>query len=206
VDVVVFDFGGVLAEEGFVAGLRHISEANGLDPETFFARAVEIAYASGYVVGKADEATFWTRLARETGIRGTPAELGRELIDRFVFRDWFDPLLERLRRAGVGLALLSDQTNWLDELDRKYRIYARFDRVFVSFHLGLSKRDPEIFPLVARELAAEPGRLLLVDDSEGHVGRARAAGWRAHLYQGREGLLAELAALCPGLTEARNAP
>ncbi len=48
--VVLFDYGGVLAEEGFTAGLKAIAVAHGLDPDHFFHRATEIIYACDYVI------------------------------------------------------------------------------------------------------------------------------------------------------------
>ena len=35
IDVVLFDFGGVIAEEGFRKGLKVIAKANGLDEKGF---------------------------------------------------------------------------------------------------------------------------------------------------------------------------
>ena len=53
---VVFDFGGVIAEEGFWRGLRHIAIQNGKDPDGFFNAAVELIHKpGGYVVGMSDE-------------------------------------------------------------------------------------------------------------------------------------------------------
>ncbi len=61
---VLFDFGGVLAEEGFRAGLRVIARLNGLDPESVHREGVDAVYESGYVTGTAKEADFW-KLMRE---------------------------------------------------------------------------------------------------------------------------------------------
>ena len=36
IKTVIFDFGGVLAEEGFREGLLAIARENGLDPDAFF--------------------------------------------------------------------------------------------------------------------------------------------------------------------------
>jgi putative hydrolase of the HAD superfamily len=36
IKAVLFDFGGVLAEEGFREGLKAIGVKNGLDPDDFF--------------------------------------------------------------------------------------------------------------------------------------------------------------------------
>ena len=50
---VLFDYGGVLAREGFRGGLYAIARKNGLDPETFFLLASDAIYETGYITGRA---------------------------------------------------------------------------------------------------------------------------------------------------------
>ena len=57
IKAIMFDFGGVLAEEGFREGLKAIAEKNGLDPDLFYETAKELIYESGYVTGRSDEST-----------------------------------------------------------------------------------------------------------------------------------------------------
>lgn len=198
IDAALFDYGGVLAEEGFREGFTAIARQRGWDPEKLVYTAAEIAYGSGWVGGAVDEASFWTALAAQ-GLTGDPAALRREILSRFVLRPWALPLLDRLRAAGLTVALLSDQTNWLDELEERDRFLHHFDLVVNSFSYGKSKRDATIFPEVVHRLGIAPGRALFVDDNPGNVERARSAGLRGHLYQDRAGLLAALAAACPEL-------
>ena len=51
--MVLFDFGGVIAEEGWKEGLKVIAEANGLDESRFLQDAIDTNYATGYLLGKA---------------------------------------------------------------------------------------------------------------------------------------------------------
>jgi len=53
--VVLFDFGGVIADEGFYQGLRAIAEESGLEPEQFLRTAEELIHRTGYVTGRATE-------------------------------------------------------------------------------------------------------------------------------------------------------
>src|SRR3990172_8968375 len=117
IKAVLLDFGGVLAEEGFREGLRAIGERNGLDPGAFFETADRIIYETGYLTGLADEASFWSALREQTGIRGSDGELRREILRRFVVRPEMLAFVDLLRSRGLIVAMLSDQTNWLGELD-----------------------------------------------------------------------------------------
>ncbi|MEW6113126.1 MAG: HAD family phosphatase [Thermodesulfobacteriota bacterium] len=192
IHAILIDYGGVLAEEGFREGLMAIARANGLDEREFFRQAAGLAYQSGYVIGKTNEAEFWDLIRRKTGVRGSDQELRQELFSRFVLRPWMVELVRRVRRQVDELALLSDQTNWLDELDARDGFFHEFDRILNSYHMGKGKTDPTIFLDVVRKLGKDPQNVLFIDDNEGHVGRARSQGLKVHLFVDRKRLWEEL--------------
>lgn len=176
---LVLDFGGVLADEGFREGLRAIARNNGLDPEKFFLVARNLIYDSEYITGKTDEHRYWEELRLKTKVRNDDKELRREILNRFALRP---PMLEEIKRikaTGVIVALLSDQTDWLDELNQREPFYHYFDHIFNSFTLKKSKRDATLFGDVAERLRVKPQEILFVDDNRENVERAQARGWRA---------------------------
>ena len=173
---VIFDFGGVLAEEGFREGLLSIGRKNGLEPLQFFQTADRLIYETGYLTGRADEATFWSTLRRTTGIRGNDRELRTEILTRFVLRPDMISSARRLRSTGLAVAILSDQTNWLDEINAGTPFFGHFDAVFNSFRIHKSKRDPSVFRDVCTNLDIRPGDALFVDDNINHIGRASGEG------------------------------
>ncbi|MFH1112651.1 MAG: HAD family phosphatase [Pseudomonadota bacterium] len=193
--VVLFDYGGVIAEEGFREGLMEIGRNNGLAPDAFFECAADAVYETGYVTGHADESSYWAYLRNRTGIDGTDETLRREILDRFVLRPWVLDIVRHLRDSGLQTAILSDQSNWLDELDGRDHFFKEFHRVFNSYHVGKGKRDPSLFEDVSRELGVPCSRILFIDDNEGHVARADRLGIRVIRFQGKESLIGGLKAL-----------
>lgn len=189
---VLLDYGGVLAEEGFREGLKAIGRVNGLSPDEFFELGATLVYKTGYVVGASDEAAYWRLLRDTTGIKGTDEDLRREILDRFVLREWMVPIVRSLREQGLKLAILSDQTQWLDELDERDGFFKEFDAIFNSFHLGKGKKDPEVFLDVAARLGLQPSELVFVDDNPGNIERARSKGLHGILFTDRESFVAEL--------------
>jgi len=173
---LLFDFGGVLAEEGFREGLKAIGKKNGLDPERFFTLADALIFESGYLTGRADETGYWNELRERTGIAGSNEELREEILKRFVLRPGMIAAVDRLRSRGFLVAMLSDQTNWLDELDRETFLSRHFDKVFNSFKLHKSKRDAAIFRDICSELGVKAGEALFIDDNINHIRRAEGAG------------------------------
>lgn len=179
IKAVLFDFGGVVAEEGFYTGLRAIAEENGLEPNAFFRTAEEIIHRIGYVIGRATEKEYWDKVREETGIRREDGYLREQVLSRFVLRSDMLAYADSLRSSGKPACILSDQTDWLDELQRRQPFFSHFNRIFNSYHIGKSKRDASLFRDVCRELGVMPEEAVFIDDNPGNVARALSEGLRA---------------------------
>ena len=189
---LLFDYGGVIADEGFRDGLAVIARRNGMAPEELLRQAVDAVYDSGYVVGRGTEETFWKLLKARTGISGENAELDREILQRFRLRPWMLEWVDRLREEGYRVGILSDQTDWLEKLDARDHFFRHFDRIFNSYHLGLGKRNPRLFRMVACRMGVKPEQVLFIDDSPGNVERARSVGMQGLVFENREQFEREL--------------
>jgi putative hydrolase of the HAD superfamily len=176
IKTVIFDFGGVLAEEGFREGLLAIAGKHGLDPEAFFTDVDSLIEKTGYLTGMTDEVSFWSAVRAATGIGGDDGALRREILSRFVLRPEMVAEVDALRAGGLFVVMLSDQTNWLDELDAETALSRHFDRVFNSYRSHKSKRDASVFGDVCAELGAAPGETLFIDDNINHIRRAESQG------------------------------
>jgi HAD superfamily hydrolase (TIGR01509 family) len=196
IDTVLFDFGGVLAEEGYAKGLHAIARRHGMNENDFYELARELIYATGYITGRSGEAVYWQAIRDRTGITGGDADLRNEILSRFVLRPFMFDIVSRLRASGIKAAILSDQTNWLDELDARLDFFRSFDAVYNSYHLGKSKADASHFSDIASRMKDNPGRVLFIDDDEAHCERARSAGLNAVRYTGRDEFLEEFARYC----------
>jgi HAD superfamily hydrolase (TIGR01509 family) len=173
---VLFDYGGVLAEEGFREGLFAIGRKNGLEPGAFFTIVDDLIYETGYLIGRSDEAVFWDRVRKRTGILGSDSDLRKEILGRFVLRPDMIASVDRLRSRGLIVALLSDQTNWLEEIDHQTGLFGHFDRIFNSYRIHMSKREASVFKDVCTDLGVDPEETLFVDDNIGHIKRAQGQG------------------------------
>ncbi len=195
IKAVLFDFGGVLAEEGFRDGLKAIATRQGLDPEAVHRAGMETVYDSGYVLGKGTEADFWRLMRERARLRGRDEELTNEILSRFVVRPDMLKLAGALRSQRLLTAILSDQTDWLDQLDARAHFSRAFDYVFNSYRLGKGKRDATLFDDIVQQLAIRPPQAVFIDDAPDNVARAQACGLRALLYRDRERLEMELGAI-----------
>ena len=181
---VLFDFGGVLAEEGFREGIKAIGRGKGLDPEGFYKISGELVYQTGYITGGCDEHSYWNAVRKKTGVKGEDQEFREEILKRFKLRPGMTAVVEKIKSSGFTVAILSDQTNWLDELDQRTPFYHHFDYVFNSFHLKKTKRDPLIFKDVCALLDVRSEEALFVDDHLENIKRAMTQGLRAIHFKG----------------------
>ena len=174
IKAVLFDFGGVLAEEGFSEGLQAIGEKEGVD--NLFEIADRLIYETGYITGRTSEATFWTALKNETGIREKDRNLKEEILGRFVLRPAMIDYVKRIRASGAVTAILSDQTDWLDEIEQRTPFQKEFDYIFNSFTLHKGKRDPSLFNDVCTRLEIKPEEALFIDDRLENIRKASQSG------------------------------
>lgn len=195
IKAVLIDFGGVLAEEGFRDGLCEIAQSQGLDPVEVHQAGMDAVYDTGYIIGRGSEADFWQEMRHRTGIAGDDAALTRQILDRFVLRPGMIAAVRAIRQRGIKVVILSDQTDWLERLDRRDRFYAEFDQVFNSYRIGKGKRDPSAFDDAVRALGIVPEEALFVDDLPGNVERAAARGLQTILFRDEPNFQAELGRL-----------
>jgi len=174
--IVLLDFGGVIAEEGFYKGLLAVAEESGLEPDAFFRTAEDLIHRTGYVTGRATEAEYWDAVREKTGIGKEDQYMREQILSRFVVRPDMLALADRVRAAGKMVCILSDQTDWLDMLERENPFYSRFDRVYNSYFLHKSKRDATIFKDVCRDLGVQPEEVIFVDDNIHNIARAAETG------------------------------
>lgn len=178
IKAVLFDFGGVLAEEGFREGLMAVGKEKGFDPDHFFNMLSELVYQTGYVTGSADEHAYWNAVREKTGLTGEDKKLREEVLMRLKLRPKMMEVVKKIKSSGFIVAILSDQTNWLDDLNQRTPFYQHFDHVFNSFYLKKTKRDPSLFRDICAQLDLRPEQVLFVDDSPENIKRAAGEGLR----------------------------
>lgn len=188
----LFDYGGVLADEGFREGLFAIARMCDQDERDFFEKATESVYETGYVTGHVSERLFWDAIRKNSGITLSDEIMRHHIISRFTLRPHMLGLVRMLRSKGYKVMMLSDQTNWLKELDERDHFFEAFDLIFNSYDLGKGKRDVSIFMDVLSKLGLAPEEVLFVDDNAGHTGRAKLVGINAITFTDVPNLLMEL--------------
>jgi putative hydrolase of the HAD superfamily len=187
IDAVLWDYGGVFSASPFEA-MERLAESVGVAPDRYV----------GLIFGPydRDDDHPWHRLERgEISLgdaRDQILELGRaegveaDLLhfiaamakEGIGVRDEVVALAREIKSSGTGTALV---TNNIAEFREHWRksipIDELFHHVVDSSEVGLRKPDPRIFELALEKVgAADPGRIVFLDDYAGNVEAARRVG------------------------------
>jgi HAD superfamily hydrolase (TIGR01509 family) len=182
---VYFDLGGVYYTEGFMDGLHAIARKHGLDEEDFYRTAVDIIFANGYVRGEVPETEFWEHLVKAAGIEVNLFAEREVILAAFKPLPGMPELAARIREQTF-VGLLTDQCNWLYELDDRDNLLSAFDTVVSSYEEGLTKRDMEIFRVACQRFSLLPEEIAFFDDNPDNIERAKEFGIRAFLFENAE--------------------
>ncbi|MDH5218336.1 MAG: HAD-IA family hydrolase [Gammaproteobacteria bacterium] len=149
-------------------------------------------YDSGFVLGKGTAADFWALMRERTGLAGDDDILTEKTMSGFVVRSWMMAVVKQLHDKGYVVGILSDQTDWLDILDKKYDFYSAFDHVYNSFYMGKGKQDISLFSDVAEDLGVDPSAILFVDDDAGNIERAEKMRFNTIHYKDKYSFLTSI--------------
>jgi HAD superfamily hydrolase (TIGR01509 family) len=121
------------------------------------------------------------------------AELWREYLGSLNVElyEWFTRL-----RPSVRTGILSN--SFVGAREREQQLYGfaeHADLLVYSHEVGLSKPDPALYELTSRLLGVAPRDIVFVDDTPAMVDGARAAGWRAVIFQNTTQVIAEVTSL-----------
>ncbi len=191
---VIFDFDGVIAERGFRGALKALAERHGLAYPPLPGLAFQALVDCGYVTGRGTEADWWRGLEATLGPLGECARFRADVLTLSAVRPWQLALAAELAGAGYATAVLSDHTDWLDDIESAQPFGHAFGRVFNSYYLGACKREAAAFAAVADAIGVDPTHALFIDDNPDNVARAVALGMTGVVYRERAAFLRDLGA------------
>ncbi len=190
---IVFDIGGVLAN----FRLKEFLADKGFDAD-MTRRIIRAAVMS----------TYWGRFERgeiseEETLRGFAEgdpEISAELITAFSDLsgmltpcDYALPLVKGLRGAGYGVYYLSNYSKKAyDDCASSLSFMPYMDGGLVSFRVGLTKPDRNMFRLFLKEYGLKAEECLFIDDTPENVDAAKALGFAGTMFRSYDQLLADL--------------
>lgn len=185
IQLVCFDLGGVFLR--LADGWSDVLQRAGVDPPTHdhLLDKIAIFYEANdhYEIGQTDEHTFASHVAGRTGLTHNVIV---DILNAILVEPYpgIDPLLDRLERADVQTACLSNtnHTHWqtVTSPGTLQLPLHRLDHRFASHQVGQRKPDAAIYQHVQQQTGLPAEAILFFDDTPENCTAAAQSGWHAH--------------------------
>ena len=178
---VVFDWGGVIIDEPSLDLQRFCSARLGLAIDS--GSAAIWRYLPMYQEKRITERKFWEMVCDDCGqakdvIPG--ASLWADALRSvFRFRDDVVDAIRHLRVCGYKTGFLSNTEPEAAAFFHERQMDNWFDGAVLSCEVGVSKPHPEIYHMMAEQLALPCDTLLFLDDRQENIDGAHAVGMQA---------------------------
>jgi epoxide hydrolase-like predicted phosphatase len=182
ITMIIFDFGGVIAQTDKQQILKFISEKLNLDQEQ--SKQLCDAYIKAKKNGKGEKEV-WKHFEKEHHIllpKNWQEQMDAVIESAITPDQEMLALVEELKVMGYRVGLLSNTQKEKSKLLRKLGYYDPFDPVVLSCDYGIKKPDQEIYLQFLKVAKVEPEACLFIDDKVINVESARATGMQSILF------------------------
>ena len=184
-NIVIFDLGGVLYDIDKRKFERTFKES--LEVNVSYEQLLTDSLFYKYETGKISTREFLQELKRKY-FPSKSYEQIKNIWNSILVGNNKDSenVVKSLKDKGFTLTLLSN-TNELhySELYKTAATFLdKFDKIFLSYEIGLTKPSSEIYRYVLDKLYTSADKVVFIDDSEENVLSARKLGIKAYLHSG----------------------
>lgn len=198
IKVIAFDFGGVLYTWNTRKFVRDLAKELKVPMIKIILKRKEIiAILENFERGDISEKEFWDNCLSLFGFSCDAITL-KKIHDISV--NHFQPIKENIElvkilKRNFKVGLLSNQVDWIDELESKYYFRELFDLVVISKEVGCIKPEKKIFEIFVNKAKVNPEEILFIDDQKNFKKAAEKFGIKSILYKTPEKLKKELSNL-----------
>ncbi|WP_153555891.1 HAD family hydrolase [Roseimaritima sediminicola] len=208
---VYFDLGNVLVGFDPQRGCRNVAAWAGVSPAAVYRAVWDSGLEDQFEHGRLSPAEFARQVVRNLGLSESLLDRrGQPLLD--LLSDMFTPLpeilplVESLRRSGIGVGILSNTCHahwdWIQR-QRWPVCWGWSQKNVLSFEVGHMKPAADIYAAAQRQAGVPAEQLFFTDDREENVAGALAAGWQAAPFLGAQDLIRQLERRLPELCQPR---
>lgn len=177
------DLGGVLADEGFVPGVRSFAKKQSFDPDALYAACHDGTWKE-FTKGLVSEAVYLKAVQANFPKPFVAAQLREEVLSHTVLHhDVYDFLVALKGKYILGI-ISNHPAEWYGWLRQQFHLDDLFSVEAVSGLVHVRKPDPKIFQYALDHAQVRGEEALYVDDAEKHFVGARAVGMHTALYTG----------------------
>lgn len=195
IKVLLFDLGRVLVDFDHLRSAQRIAAFCFKTPRQIYDLFFESGVTLDFEAGKITPEDFYLQVKQMLDLKLSYASFEPIWNDIF-FLSAQNRLvfgLANALRVNYKIALLSN-INILhyEYLKKNFPVFGVFDKIFLSFQLGLIKPDKEIYNLVIRDLGVSPPEIFYIDDRPELVQSAKSLGIQGCIFTNFSQLTSDL--------------
>lgn len=176
IKAIILDFGGVYFNDGYHVFMSKLAKKHSIPRERIVKVILDdFVYGTGFVIGKTGEGEALTGAFKKLGIKEDWRKYHKIILKWYTPRKKFIDFVKELRK-DFRICMLSDQTDYIMELEEKYRFFKDFDLSIISTQVGVAKPDERIFNLALNIMKIKPREAVFVDDNPINVKSAEKIG------------------------------
>lgn len=190
--VVVFDFGGVIAQANTTQMSAFLMDSFGINKDEL---STALSNMQDFISKGGSEKEYWEQYALSKRV-----VLPNNWLDQWavIIKESITEIPETivvvkiLQSQGYQTAMLSDVTQYQAEIIRKMGYYDLFNPVLLSYEIGVKKPNPEAFEILLKTLQEQASSVLFIDDRIENVKAAKNLGIDSIQFSSPEQLKTEL--------------
>ena len=195
VKVLVFDLGRVLVDFDHQRAAKRISHFCSKTPLEIYNLFFESGSTIAFEAGKITPENFYLQVKEMLDLKLNYASFEPIWNDIFFLsaqnRRVF-ALVNTLRKNYQTALLSNINILHYEYLKKNFPIFGIFDKIFLSFQLGLIKPDKEIYKKVIHDLKVSPQEIFYTDDRPDLVETAKSLGMRSCVFTDFSRLIEDL--------------
>ncbi len=176
---IVFDFGGVYFTYNHKKLMKELAKEINLPIEKVMSGWHKIV---DFETGKISKSEFWKSFVKKAGKNHDAKKLNSVVLNHMKPIPKTHKLRTELKK-NYKIGLLTNNTEWLGQLNSKYYFYKEFDLIINSNKVGIRKPDPKIFKLLIKKTKSKPNEIVFIDDGEAYKENTSRAGINFILFK-----------------------
>jgi len=195
IKAIVFDWGGVLADNPAVGLMNYCADALRIDVKLL--KSIFSNYETFFQKGEISEDKLWNNICNELKVKTSPAKSLWKNAVNYVLKDKKEiyQLISLLKKKGylIGLITNTELPTMEYFLENGYEKY--FDTTTFSCAENTVKPDQYIYDMTLSKLNVKPYESIFIDDNPENIEGAKKLGMNGILFETFELLVTKLAAL-----------
>ncbi|MFH0949386.1 MAG: HAD-IA family hydrolase [Candidatus Aenigmatarchaeota archaeon] len=190
--IIMIDFGGVYFRNSTIPTAKKFSKKWGLSQKKIINALVGHNWTE-YAEGGCDGKDYWNYVSDKLNISEKQTKQIRRAWYSFATpQNGMVNLVRRLKKKYKIAVLSSITMEWIEFLEKKYKISNRFHDHHYSCDHRIDKPDARFFESAMRKMKAKPENCIVIDDNKTFIDAVKKIGAKTILFKNAKQLELEL--------------